>query len=137
MKYPNLELIEQTFKEKVKEKYPSVFDTSSQWHKCTADVFVQTWSNTSTGFDLKHVCSGQAFTDEYTAVMRLEWHELSNGALCPKQIYGVFFGNKLAYILKDPNPKFDLDLKNRCMKSQKNARAYINDEFREYRELSF
>ena len=66
MKYPNLELIEKTFKEKVKEKYPSIFDISNQWHKCTADVFVQTWGSTATGFDLEPVCSGQAFTDEYT-----------------------------------------------------------------------
>ena len=137
MKYPNLELIEQTFKEKVKEKYPSVFDANSQWRKCTADVFMQTWSNTATGFDLEPVCSGQAFTDEYTTVMRLEWHELSNGVLYPKQIYGVFFGNKLAYILRDPSQKFEFDLGDRQMKSQKHARVYVDDEFREYRELSF
>ena len=137
MKYPNLELIEQTFKEKVKEKYPSVFDANTQWRKCTADVFMQIWSNTSTGFDLEPVCSGQAFTDEYTTVMRLEWHELSNGVLYPKQIYGVFFGNKLAYTLRSPNQKFEFDLRNRQMKSQKYARAYVDDDFREYRELSF
>ena len=137
MKYPNLELIEKAFKEKIKEKYPSIFDTSSQWHKCTADVFVQTWGSTATGFDLEPMCSGQAFTDEYTTVMKLEWHELSNGVFCPKQVYGVFFGNKLAYILRSPNQKFEFDLRDRQMKSQENARAYIDDEFRKYRELSF
>ena len=137
MKYPNLELIEKTFKEKIKEKYPSIFDTSNQWYKCTADVFVQTWGNTATGFDLEPVCSGQAFTDEYTTVMRLEWHELSNGVFCQKQVYGVFFGNKLAYILRNENQKFEFDLKDRCMNSQKNAREYVDDEFREYRELSY
>ena len=137
MKYPNLELIEKTFKEKVKEKYPSVFDISNQWHKCTADVFIQTWGNTATGFDLEPVYSGQAFTDEYTTVVRLEWHELSNSVFCQKQVYGVFFGNKLAYILRSPNQKFEFDLRDRQMKSQKNAREYVDDEFREYRELSF
>lgn len=137
MKYPNLELIESTFKEKVKEKYPSVFDTSNQWHKCTADVFLQTWGNTATGFDLEPVYSGQAFTDEYTTVMRLEWHELFNNVFCPKQIHGVFFGDKLAYILRSPNQKFEFDLRDRQMKSQKNARVYVDDEFREHRKLSF
>lgn len=137
MKYPNLELIEKTFKEKVKEKYPSVFDANSQWRKCTADVFMQTWGNTATGFDLELVYSGQAFKDEYTTVMTLEWHELSNNVLCPKQVYGVFFGNKLAYILRSPNQKFEFDLRNRQMKSQKHAREYVDDEFREYRELSY
>lgn len=137
MKYPNLELIEKTFKEKVKEKYPSAFDANSQWCKCTADVFIQTWSNRATGFDLEPVYSGQAFTDEYTTVVTLEWYELSNNILCAKQIYGVFFGDKFAYMLKDPNQKFEFDFRDRCMNSQKNAREYINDEFRKYRELSF
>lgn len=139
MKYPNLELIEKTFKEKVKEKYPSVFDAINQWHKCTADMFIQTWYNTATGFDLEPVYSGQAFTDEYTTVMRLQWLERSNidNKLHTKSLYGVFFGNKLAYILRNENQKFEFDLKDRCMNSQKNAREYVDDEFREYRELSF
>ena len=139
MKYPDLELIEQTFKEKVKERYPSAFDANRQWLKCTADMFMQTWSNTATGFDLEPVYSGQAFTDEYTTVMELEWYELSivDNKLHQKSLYGVFFGNKLAYILKNPNQKFEFDFRNRCMNSQKNARVYVDDEFREYRELSF
>lgn len=139
MKYPDLELIEQTFKEKVKEKYPSAFDANNQWLKCTADMFMQTWSNTATGFDLEPVYSGQAFTDEYTTVMELEWYELSSvdNKLHPKSLYGVFFGNRLAYILKNPNQKFEFDLRDRCMNSQKNARLYIDDEFREYRDISF
>lgn len=139
MKYPNLELIEKTFKEKVKEKYLSIFDTSNQWHKCTADVFLQTWVTTATGFDLEPVCSGQAFTDEYTTVMTLTWLEWSSvyNKTYPKSLYGVFFGNRLAYILRNPNQKFEFDLRDRRVNSQKNARVYIDDEFREYRELSF
>lgn len=138
MKYSNLELIEKTFKEKVKEKYPSVFNANSQWRKCTADVFIQTWSNTATGFDLEPVYSGQAFTDEYTTVMFLNWWEKDKDFWNPKgDICGVFFGNRLAYILKNPNQKFEFDLRDRCMNSQKNARLYIDDEFREYRDISF
>ena len=139
MKYPNLELIEKAFKEKVKEKYPSVFDVNSQWRKCTADVFVQTWGSTATGFDLEPVYSGQAFHDEYTTVMTLTWLEWSSvdNRAYPKSLYGVFFGNKLAYILNNPNQKFEFDLRDRQMKSQKNAMVYVDDEFKEYRELSF
>lgn len=140
MKYPNLELIEKTFKEKVKEKYPHIFDkTNTVGHKCTADMFIQTWYNTATGFDLEPVYSGQAFTDEYTTVMRLQWLERSNidNKLHIKSLYGVFFGNKLAYILRNENQKFEFDLRDRCINSQKNAREYVDDEFREYRELSF
>lgn len=140
MKYPNLELIEETFKEKVKEKYPHIFnEANAVWHKCTADMFIQTWCNTATGFDLEPVCSGQAFKDEYTTVMQLQWLEWSNvdNKLHTKSLYGVFFGNKLAYILRNQNQKFEFDLRDRCMNSQKNAREYVDDEFREYRELLF
>lgn len=140
MKYPNLELIEKTFKEKVKEKYPYIFnEANAVGHKYTADMFIQTWYNTATGFDLEPVYSGQAFTDEYTTVMRLQWLERSNidNKLHTKFLYGVFFGDKLAYILRNENQKFEFDLRDRCMNSQKNAREYVDDEFREYRELSF
>lgn len=140
MRYPNLELIEQTFKEKVKEKYPDIFETAVyQFYGCEADMFSQTWSDTATGFDLESVISGQAFTNEYTTVMTLTWLEWSSvdNRMHPKSLYGVFFGNRLAYILKNPNQKFEFDLRDRCMNSQKNARLYVDDEFREYRELSF
>lgn len=140
MKYPNLELVEKTFKEKAKERYPEIFETAAwKLYSCEADMFSQTWSDTATGFDLEGGCSGQAFTNEYTTVMTLTWLELSSvdNKLHPKSLYGVFFGNRLAYILKNPNQKFEFDFRDRCMNSQKNARLYIDDEFREYRDLSF
>lgn len=139
MKYPNLELIEKTFKEKVGEKYPDIFNkTDERFHIYTADMFSQIWSNTATGFDLEPLYSGQAFTNEYTTVMRLDYLiPINNNAFVPKLLYGVFFGNRLAYILRNPNQKFEFDLRDRQMKSQKNARKYVDDEFREYRELLY
>lgn len=138
MKYPNLKLIEQTFKEKVEERYPEVYENkTSLFHNYTADMFEQTWVNTGAGFDLEPVCTGQAITKEYTTVMELQWAELVDGFFHPKRLYGVFFGNKFAYMLRSPNQKFMFDLRDRDMNSQKNARMYIDDEFREHRELSF
>lgn len=139
MKYPNLQLIEKTFKEKVKKRYPEVFDeATTKYHKCYARMFAQNWSSTATGFDLEEVCSGQAFTDEYTTIMFLNWWEKDKDFWNPKgDICGVFFGNRLAYILKNPNQKFEFDFRDGCMNSQKNARLYIDDEFREYRDISF
>ena len=140
MKYPNLELIESIFKEEVKKAYPEIFNKEkTKEHKCRVNVFPQTWASTATGFDLWSVCSGQAFTDEYTTVISLYWWEVNeDGWWNPKNdVYGVFFGDKLAYFCKHPNEKFQFDLENRQMRPQKTAGDYINDGFREYRDLSF
>lgn len=131
MKYPNLELIEETFKEEVKKAYPEIFNKEkTKEHECRVNVFPQTWESTATGFNLGSVYSGQAFTDEYTTVISLYWWEVDeDGWWNPKDdVYGVFFGNRLAYILKNPNQKFEFDFRDRCMNSQKNARLYIDDE---------
>ena len=138
MGYPNLKLIEQTFKEKVKEKYPDVYtNPSNLFHRFTADLFEQTWLNTGTGFDLGAACTGQGATHEYTTVIELQWLELVDGFFHPNRLYGIFFGDRFAYMLRSPNQKFMNDLKVRNMNSQKNARLYVDDEFREHRELSF
>ena len=140
MKYPDLYYIEKVFLEEVKKAYPEIFNKEkTKEHKCRVNVFPQTWASTATGFNLESVYSGQAFTDEYTTVISLYWWEVDeDGWWNPKDdVYGVFFGDKLAYFCKHPNEKFQFDLENRQMRPQKTAGDYINDGFREYRDLSF
>lgn len=140
MKYPDLYYIEKVFLEEVKKAYPKIFNKEkTKEHKCRVNVFPQTWASTATGFNLEPVYSGQAFTDEYTTVISLYWWEVNeDGWWNPKNdVYGVFFGDKLAYFCKHPNEKFQFDLKNRQMRPQKTAGDYINDELREYRDISF
>ena len=123
MRYPNLELIEfkcmaiayENHKEALKDLFAPKFKM---------DVFMQTWGNTATGFDADNGCSGQAFTDEYTTVCEISWcrKDKEKGIVhVEEKIYGVFFGNKIAYMFINPNKHFFKDLKNRNMKSQKNA----------------
>ncbi len=50
--YPNLELIEYKCKENAMEKYSDVLQ-NALFLKCKMDVFMQTWANTATGFNLK------------------------------------------------------------------------------------
>lgn len=140
MKYPNLELIESTFKEKVKERYPEIFNKEkTEEHKCRVNVFPQTWASTATGFNLGSVYSEQAVTDEYTTVISLYWWEVNEDGRwnIKDDVYGVFFGDKLAYFCKHPNEKFHFDLKNKQMRPQRTAGDYINDGLREYRDISF
>lgn len=120
-KYPNLELIEYKFKQFAFDKYDSVLKNSC-FPKFIVYVFMQTWGNTATGFNLKNYASGQAFTDEYTTVIKLEWSiRVGHGYKSADAIYGVFFGNELAYACLNPNKNFYIDLRNGLMLSQKDA----------------
>ncbi len=94
VKYPNLELIEYKLKEEAYERFMPYL-ANAHFIKYKAEVFMQTWVNTATGFDSDGCVSGQAFTDEYTTVMEMSWAEKikdSKGWEDSKfKIYGVFF----------------------------------------------
>ena len=80
----------------------------------SVDLFLQVWPDTSCGLSTNpSYFSGQMLTDEYTSVFELRWvySDTSEEAL----VYYVFFGNELAYCVRDPNAKFFEDLKNRNM----------------------
>ena len=121
--YPNLELIEykcqmaayELHKETLKD---SIYPTFRIY------TFMQSWANTATGFDIDCPVSGQAFTDEYTTVCEMSWCRKDpekRWVHVEDKIYGVFFGNRIAYMFINPNEQFFKDLKNREMKSQRIA----------------
>ena len=121
--YPNLELLEYKAKRYAFDVHQDVLH-DAKYPSLKADVFMQTWANTATGFDMFSVASGQAFTDEYTTVMELSWCDKEMKYVEDK-IYIVFFGNRLAYMYLNPNEQFFEDLKNRNMKSQKESKEYL------------
>ena len=79
----------------------------------SVDLFLQTWPDTSCGLSTGFSFAGQMLTEEYTSVFELRcvYSDTSEEAL----VYYVFFGNKLAYCVRNPNAKFFEDLKNRNM----------------------
>lgn len=121
--YPNFDLIVYKCNEAAHQHFPRELK-NAQYPSFKLDAFLQTWPNTATGFDSENVVSGQAFTDEYTTVVEMHWHYLdvnkqwidSNDC-----IYGVFFGDEIAYIIINPSDEFFEDLKNRQMESQRRA----------------
>lgn len=124
-RYPNLELLEYKFKQFVFSEGADILKNAC-FLKFRADVFMQTWSTTATGFNLEKYASGQAFTDEYTTVIEMNWCIRTNGKEkhfedCEDVLFGIFFGNTLAYVLLNPNKKFYEDLKNRDMLPQREA----------------
>lgn len=124
--YPNLELIEYKCKTNAYDLHDEILK-DSVYNTFKIDTFMQTWANTSTGFDMEGYCSGQAFTEEYTTVCEMSWNNRINNKLIVSKdkIYGVFFGNNLAYMLINPNDVFFYDLKNRNMKSQRYSSEYL------------
>ena len=72
--------------------------------------FPQTWGDTSTGFG---GIAGQAFTTAYTTVVI----ESSVNA-------AVYFGGRLAYVLRNPNAAFWLNLRDHRMEAVRNAGWY-------------
>ena len=123
--YPNLELIEYIFKEKVAQNHPELLPIEDA--NISADVFLQTWPNTAGGFD-QGGFSGQAFTTQYTTVMTEVFSIHEGNDVKYTFAFGVFFGNKMAYMLTNPNESFYEDLEKREIKSIKNATKYAESE---------
>lgn len=111
--YPNLELLEYKCIQIASELYTNTY---TKHPEIDANVFVQSWANTATGFDYYGGFSGQAFTDEYTTVFEIMFKH--------DTIYAVCFGNNVAYMIHEPNDLFYNDLTNRSMLSQKYSEKY-------------
>ena len=78
-------------------------------------MFPQTWGSTSLGFG---GIGGQAMTTAYTVVV----NDYNDG-YC-----SVFFGDQLAYLIKNPNQLFYEDMKKCSMKPVYKAGAYRRDD---------
>ena len=80
----------------------------------SVDLFLQTWPDTSCGLSTDPSSfAGQMLTEEYTSVFELQW--VYSDTSEEVRVYFVFFGNELAYCVRNPNAKFFEDLKNRNM----------------------
>jgi len=125
-KYPNIEILEKLFRSACdtifSEPAPHILVPETE-----VEVFPQTWPDTSCG--IGDGFAGQAFTKAYTSVFSLKWStKQENKGITDSGniIYGVFFRNTLAYVLINPNKKFQEDLKNHSLKEQKKAGIYVD-----------
>ena len=106
---PNLELIQERFYNHIK---PELRDLRF-YPEFELVVFLQTWASTSLGFG---GIGGQAITSAYTTVILEKY----------TGIYGVFFGERLAYVIKKPNEVFLDDLTSHQMKECCKSGIYKN-----------
>lgn len=79
------------------------------------NLFPQMWGSTTLGFS---GIGGSAMTEAYTTVCNIDNTE----------VYGVFFGEKLAYVVKNPNDRFFVDLREHNMASQDEVERYDSDD---------
>lgn len=104
--YPNLELIEYKAQQILNRMSTGKDNLRLDFSLIT---FPQVWGSTCAGFDImpdgKPVFSGSAMTKEYTTVV----------LVAPIDMYFVFFGNKPAYTVTNPNENFSNDLKEQNM----------------------
>lgn len=121
-KYPNFELIEYKFLEALSQRYPEYSSVNAD---IALDAFPQLWPNTAGGFD-QGGFSGQAFTEQYTTVISKIFETPDSEEY--SYIFGVFFGNDLAYLVAQPNEVFYQDLNSRSMKSMGQAKNSYSGE---------
>ena len=98
---PCLPLIQERFWNEIKDDLTK--GDKKYFPEFEMTMFLQTWGSTALGFSN---IGGQTITNAYTTVVR--------------EIYsnwcGVFFGDGLAYKIKNPNQKFNEDVYNHDMR---------------------
>ena len=108
---PCLPLIQERFYNKIKDD-----ERFKKYHpEITMYMFPQGWGDTSLGFG---GIGGQAMTTAYTTVVCEEY----------AGYYGVFFHERLAYIIKNPNDKFFDDLHKMKMSDVAHSGSYRRRE---------
>ena len=134
MKYPNLELLEYITENTACELFENEL-TMSTYHRFKMYVFPQTWSSTALGFD---GCGGQAITEAYTTVVEMTSYKVESGKdikgkihVVSKEledkVYSVFFDGRIAYMCLNPNSEFFRDFDRMCMKPQRGAECYVDE----------
>ena len=115
-KYPDLEYLEAMLLGNLRNLHPEAFKTSFwQPQAELVDMFPQTWPDTAGGFSEPGMVAGQAFTTQFTTVMKVYVHDTE------EEYYGIFFDNKPAYIVDNTNEAFLKDLKEHNLKTRHDA----------------
>lgn len=115
MSLPDLDQIEKDFYEIAKNVYPAEMQ-DIRFPRVRLRSFEQTWPDSAGGFYKPGQAVCDVMTTEHTTITELSWMICTPTG--PKKssevIYGVFFGNKCAYIVKNPTEEFIYDLHHDC-----------------------
>jgi hypothetical protein len=109
--YPCLPLIQERFWNAIKDDAPTREKIGDRQPSFDVTVFSEWWGSTALGFP---GMGGDAMTKAYTTVIEEE----NSGW------YGVFFGDRLAYLVPRANERFLDDLNRHQMLSVREAKKY-------------
>jgi len=116
MNLPCLLKIKEDFESQIKNRFTSLLSEKKMYLDFEITIFSQMWGSTALGFG---GIGGQAMTAAYTTVI---WDDYYN-------IWGVYFEERLAYIIKDPNKKFMEDVfKHRAVEGLSGRGRYMEKE---------
>jgi hypothetical protein len=110
---PCLPLIQERFFYAIKDELSE--EEKKYYPKFKFTMFCQIWGNTALGFG---GIGGNMITSAYTTVVEDKY-----SGWC-----GVFFGERLAYKIKNPNQKFREDIYGHHMKPFSKRYIYMRDE---------
>jgi len=116
MRVPCLLSIKQDFEYQIRNQFSELLHKERVPVEPTLIVFSQTWGSTALGFG---GIGGQAMTSAYTTVI---WDDYYN-------VWAVYFGERMAYIIKDPNNLFKENaFMSRNMESVSGRGKYVRED---------
>ena len=117
--YPDIRYLEELLLNNIINQNPELGERKVICQTDTS-MFSQTWASTAGGFERPGMFAGAAMTTEYTTVIKAMYSILDEHK--EKVFYGVFFGNRPAYLVENPTDEFFTDLEKKRMKSAYDAR---------------
>ena len=108
--FPCLPLIQERFYNAVKTQFPKEL----KYPTYDIQMFSQVWGSTALGFG---GFGGQAMTKAYTTIIKEE----------NTNLYGVFFGDRMAYVIENPTKEFFEDIQEHNMKAMDEITPYIRN----------
>ena len=117
---PDIEFMKNDFVAQVKRLRPELF-RESVGYEVVFETFSQVWASTAGGFEEPGMMAGSAMTRQYTTIFTLQF--LMPPTVDEKVVYGVYFGDRPAYLVEDPTDEFFADWKNHSMFSQYGSRT--------------
>lgn len=111
--YPDIQYCEELLRENVYKLHPE-FKSNVFTEAISVQVFPQVWSSIAGAFYRQNTFAGAAMTMQYTTIVTLNIITRKNAK--SHTFFGVFFKDKLGYIIDNPSNKFFEDINKHHMK---------------------
>jgi hypothetical protein len=111
--YPDFGYCEDLLRGNVYKLHPE-FENNIFIEAFSVQMFPQVWSSTAGAFCNRNTVAGACMTMQYTTIITL--NIIARKDVESHTFFGIFFGNKLGYIIEHPTKKFFDDMHKHNMK---------------------